>query len=411
MAALGANARSASRVLAVTPTAVKRAAIEAAADALAVGRDDILQANADDMTRARAAKLNDAMLDRLALDGARVDAMVTGMREVAALDDPVGRALGDWSRPNGLRIERVSVPIGVIAIIYESRPNVTADAGALCLMSGNAAILRAGSESFLSSNAIAACLRRGLSTAGLPEDCVQLVPTKDRAAVGILLTMDEDVDIIVPRGGRSLIECVKEESRIPVLAHLDGICHVYVHASADADKARDVTFNAKMRRTGICGAAETLLIDRAALAMLPAILAPLHAAGCEVRGDAEVCAIDPAASAASAVDWDTEYLDAIISVAVVASLEDAIRHVNLHGSHHTDAIISEDQASAARFLDEVDSAIVLHNASTQFADGGEFGMGAEIGISNGKLHARGPVGVEQLTTYKYKVHGAGQVRP
>ena len=411
MAALGANARSASRVLAVTPTAVKRAAIEAAADALAVGRDDILQANADDMTRARAAKLNDAMLDRLALDGARVDAMVTGMREVAALDDPVGRALGDWSRPNGLRIERVSVPIGVIAIIYESRPNVTADAGALCLMSGNAAILRAGSESFLSSNAIAACLRRGLSTAGLPEDCVQLVPTKDRAAVGILLTMDEDVDIIVPRGGRSLIERVKEESRIPVLAHLDGICHVYVHASADADKARDVTFNAKMRRTGICGAAETLLIDRAALAMLPAILAPLHAAGCEVRGDAEVCAIDPAASAASAVDWDTEFLDAIISVAVVASLEDAIRHVNLHGSHHTDAIISEDQASAARFLDEVDSAIVLHNASTQFADGGEFGMGAEIGISNGKLHARGPVGVEQLTTYKYKVHGAGQVRP
>ena len=411
MAALGANARSASRVLAVTPTAVKRAAIEAAADALAVGRDDILQANADDMTRARAAKLNDAMLDRLALDGARVDAMVTGMREVAALDDPVGRALGDWSRPNGLRIERVSVPIGVIAIIYESRPNVTADAGALCLMSGNAAILRAGSESFLSSNAIAACLRRGLSTAGLPEDCVQLVPTKDRAAVGILLTMDEDVDIIVPRGGRSLIERVKEESRIPVLAHLDGICHVYVHASADADKARDVTFNAKMRRTGICGAAESLLIDRAALAMLPAILAPLHAAGCEVRGDAEVCAIDPAASAASAVDWDTEFLDAIISVAVVASLEDAIRHVNLHGSHHTDAIISEDQASAARFLDEVDSAIVLHNASTQFADGGEFGMGAEIGISNGKLHARGPVGVEQLTTYKYKVHGAGQVRP
>ena len=411
MAALGANARAAARVLAVTPTAAKRAAIEAAADALAAGRDDILQANAEDMTAARAAQLNDAMLDRLALDSARVEAMVTGMREVAALDDPVGRALGDWSRPNGLRIERVSVPIGVIAIIYESRPNVTADAGALCLMSGNAAILRAGSESFLSSNAIAACLRRGLGTAGLPEGCVQLVPTKDRAAVGILLTMDEDVDVIVPRGGRSLIERVKEESRIPVLAHLDGICHVYVHAAADADKARDVTFNAKMRRTGICGAAETLLIDRAALAMLPAILAPLHEAGCEVRGDAEVCALDSAAVAASAMDWDTEYLDAIISVAVVASPEDAIRHVNLHGSHHTDAIISEDQAAAARFLDEVDSAIVLHNASTQFADGGEFGMGAEIGISNGKLHARGPVGVEQLTTYKYKVHGAGQVRP
>ena len=411
MAALGGNARSASRVLAVTPTAIKRAAIEAAADALAAAHDDILQANAKDMAEARAAKLNDAMLDRLALDGARVAAMVAGMREVAALDDPVGRALADWSRPNGLRIERVSVPLGVIGIIYESRPNVTADAGALCLMSGNAAILRCGSESFLTSHAIAACLRRGLSSAGLPQDCVQLVPTKERAAVGILLAMDEDVDIIVPRGGRSLIERVKEESRIPVLAHLDGICHVYVHTAADADKARDVTFNAKMRRTGICGAAETLLIDRAALALLPAILAPLHEAGCEVRGDAEVCALDSAAVAASAVDWDSEYLDAIISVAVVASLEDAIRHVNLHGSHHTDAIISEDQAAAARFLDEVDSAIVMHNASTQFADGGEFGMGAEIGISNGKLHARGPVGVEQLTTYKYKVHGAGQVRP
>ncbi|MDA0228874.1 MAG: glutamate-5-semialdehyde dehydrogenase [Proteobacteria bacterium] len=411
MAALGTNARAAGRVLAITPTAAKRAAIEAAADALAAGRNVIIQANAEDMNQARAAQLNAAMLDRLALDDARVDAMVTGLREVAALDDPVGRALGDWSRPNGLRIERVSVPIGVIGIIYESRPNVTADAGALCLMSGNAAILRAGSESSRSSHAIAACLRHGLSAAGLPQDCIQLVPTNDRAAVGILLAMDEDVDIIVPRGGRSLIERVKEESRIPVLAHLDGICHVYVHAAADADKARDVTFNAKMRRTGICGAAETLLIDRAALAMLPAILAPLHEAGCEVRGDAEVCALDSAAVAASAVDWDTEYLDAIISVAVVASLEDAIRHVNLHGSHHTDAIISEDQAAAARFLDEVDSAIVVHNASTQFADGGEFGMGAEIGISNGKLHARGPVGVEQLTTYKYKVHGAGQVRP
>ena len=411
MAALGANARAAAQVLAVTPTAAKHAAIEAAADALAVARDDIIQANAEDMAAARAAQLNDAMLDRLALDTARVDAMVTGMREVAALDEPVGRSLGDWLRPNGLRIERVSVPIGVIGIIYESRPNVTADAGALCLMSGNAAILRAGSESFHSSHAIAACLRRGLSAAGLPENCVQLVPTKDRAAVGILLVMDEDIDVIVPRGGRSLIERVKEESRIPVLAHLDGICHVYVHAAADADRARDVTFNAKMRRTGICGAAETLLIDRAALAMLPTILAPLHETGCEVRGDAEVCALDSAVVAASAVDCDTEYLDAIISVAVVASLEAAIRHVNLHGSHHTDAIISEDQAAAARFLDEVDSAIVMHNTSTQFADGGEFGMGAEIGISNGKLHARGPVGVEQLTTYKYKVHGAGQVRP
>jgi len=411
MAALGANARAAAHVLAATPAATKRAAIEAAADALAAARDDIIAANAEDMAKARAANLNAAMLDRLALDAARVDGMITGLREVAALDDPVGRVLDERTRPNGLRIERVSVPIGVIGIIYESRPNVTADAGALCLMSGNAAILRCGSESFQSSSAIAACLRRGLQAAGLPEDCVQLIPTQDRAAVGILLTMDEDVDVIVPRGGRSLIERVREESRIPVIAHLDGICHVYVHAAADADKAREITLNAKMRRTGICGAAETLLIDRAALAMLPAILAPLHEAGCEVRGDEDVCALDSAAVAASDVDWDTEYLDAIISVRVVGGLEDAIRHVNLHGSQHTDAIVSEDEAAAARFLDEVDSAIVIHNASTQYADGGEFGMGAEIGISNGKLHARGPVGVEQLTTYKYKVHGDGQVRP
>ncbi|MEE8173380.1 MAG: glutamate-5-semialdehyde dehydrogenase [Alphaproteobacteria bacterium] len=411
MAALGANARAAAHVLAATPAAAKRAAIEAVADALAAGRDEIIEANEQDMAKARAAKLNAAMLDRLALDADRVEGMVIGMREVAALSDPVGRILAEWSRPNGLRIERVSVPIGVIGIIYESRPNVTADAGALCLMSGNAAILRCGSESFHSSHAIAACLRRGLQAAGLPENCIQLIPTKNRAAVGILLAMDQDVDVIVPRGGRSLIERVREESRIPVLAHLDGICHVYVHAAADAEKARDITFNAKMRRTGICGAAETMLIDRQALAMLPEILAPLFEADCEVRGDADVCALDSRAVAANEVDWDTEYLDAIISVRVVAGLEDAIRHVNQHGSHHTDAIISENEAAAGRFLDEVDSAIVLHNASTQFADGGEFGMGAEIGISNGKLHARGPVGVEQLTTYKYKIHGSGQVRP
>ncbi len=411
MAALGAHAGAAAHALATTTAAQRRAAIEAAADALAAGCDEILAANAEDMADARAAKLNAAMLDRLALDAGRVDGMVAGMREVAALDDPVGRVLGEWTRPNGLRIQRVSIPIGVIGIIYESRPNVTADAGVLCLMSGNAAILRCGSESFRTSGVIADCLRRGLQAAGLPEDCIQLVPTKERAAVGILLTMDEDVDIIVPRGGRSLIERVKEDSRIPVLAHLDGICHVYVHAAADAEKARDVTHNAKMRRTGICGAAETLLIDRAALAMLPNILALLHEAGCEVRGDAEVCDIDAQAVAASEVDWDTEYLDAIISVGVVDGLDAAIAHVNRHGSHHTDAIISEDGTAAERFLNEVDSAIVVHNASTQYADGGEFGMGAEIGISNGKLHARGPVGVEQLTTYKYKVHGNGQVRP
>ena len=301
--------------------------------------------------------------------------------------------------------------IGVIGIIYESRPNVTADAGVLCLMSGNAAILRCGSESFRTSGAIAECLRRGLQAAELPEDCIQLVPTRERAAVGILLTMDEDVDIIVPRGGRSLIERVKEDSRIPVLAHLDGICHVYVHAAADAGKARDVTLNAKMRRTGICGAVETLLVDRAALDMLPKILSPLHEAGCEVRGDAEVCGVDDRVVEASEVVWDTEYLDAIISVGVVDGLEAAIVHINRHGSHHTDAIITENSAAAERFLNEIDSAIVVHNTSTQFADGGEFGMGAEIGISNGKLHARGPVGVEQLTTYKYKVRGDGQVRP
>jgi glutamate-5-semialdehyde dehydrogenase len=411
MAALGAKARVAARALATASAEARRAAIHAAADALAAGSADILAANAADMADARAADLNAAMLDRLALDDKRVQGMVTGMREVAELDDPVGRVLADWTRPNGLRIQRVSIPIGVIGIIYESRPNVTADAGVLCLMSGNAAILRCGSESFRTSGAIAECLRRGLEAAGLPADGIQLVPTKERAAVGILLAMDEDIDIIVPRGGRSLIERVKEESRIPVLAHLDGICHVYVHGAADAAKARDVTFNAKMRRTGICGATETLLIDRAALDMLPEILAPLHEAGCEVRGDAEVRARDSRAVAASEVDWDTEYLDAIISVAVVDGLDAAIDHINRHGSQHTDAIISEDAAAAERFLNEVDSAIVVHNASTQYADGGEFGMGAEIGISNGKLHARGPVGVEQLTTYKYKVRGNGQVRP
>ncbi len=411
MAELGTNARAAAHVLAVTPAAQKRRAIEAAADALEAARESIITANDKDMAEARAANLNAAMLDRLALDGARVDGMITGLREVAALDDPVGRILDERTRPNGLRIQRVAVPVGVIGIIYESRPNVTADAGALCVMSGNAAILRCGSESFNSSHAIAACLRRGLQAAGLPEDCIQIIPTTDRAAVGILLAMDNDVDIIVPRGGRSLIERVKEDSRIPVMAHLDGICHVYVHAKADPDTARDVAFNAKMRRTGICGAAETLLIDRQALTILPDILAPLFAADCEVRGDAEAAALDSRIVPATEVDWDTEYLDAIISVRVVDGLDQAIQHINLHGSQHTDAILTQDDATAERFLGEVDSAIVVLNASTQYADGGEFGMGAEIGISNGKLHARGPVGVEQLTTYKYKVFGTGQVRP
>ena len=411
MAALGADARAAARALAAASTDTKRRALQTAATSLRDGKAAILEANAKDMAAARSAGLSDALLDRLALDPGRVEAMAAGVEEIGALEDPVGRVLGEWTRPNGLRICRVSVPIGVIGIIYESRPNVTADAGALCLMSGNAAILRGGSESYHASRAIAASLQEALVEAGLPAGCIQLVPTTDRAAVGILLAMDDTVDMIVPRGGRSLIERVREESRIPVMAHLDGICHVYVHAAADPMKARAVTFNAKMRRPGICGAAETLLVDSAMENALPAILEPLFDAGCEVRGDRRVRALDARVVPADDADWETEYLDAIISVGLVDGLDAAIAHINEHGSHHTDAIITEDGAVAERFMEAVDSGIVLHNASTQFADGGEFGMGAEIGISTGKLHARGPVGVEQLTTYKYKVYGNGQVRP
>ena len=411
MAALGADARAAAQALAASSAETRRRALKAAAAAI---RDDgaaILEANAADMAAARESGLSSALLDRLALDPGRVEAMAAGVEQVAALDDPLGRLLGEWERPNGLRIRRVSVPIGVIGIIYESRPNVTADAGALCLMSGNAAILRGGSESYHSSRAIAGALQSALVETGLPAGCIQLVPTTDRAAVGILLTMDDALDLIVPRGGRSLIERVLAESRVPVMAHLDGNCHVYVHAAADPEKARDVTFNAKMRRTGICGAAETLLVDAAVADAVPAILAPLFEAGCEVRGDARVQALDARVVPVADADWGTEFLDAIISVGMVDGLDAAIAHVNEHGSHHTDAIITEDGEAAERFMEAVDSGIVLHNASTQFADGGEFGMGAEIGISTGKLHARGPVGVEQLTTYKYKVYGTGQVRP
>ena len=411
MAALGAGARAAAQALAASSAETRRRALRAAAAALRARAAAILEANALDMAAARERELSGALLDRLALDSGRVEAMAAGVEQVAALDDPVGRLLGEWERPNGLRICRVSVPIGVIGIIYESRPNVTADAGALCLMSGNAAILRGGSESWHSSRAIAAALRAALAEAGLPAGCIQLVPTTDRAAVGILLAMDDALDLIVPRGGRSLIERVRDESRVPVMAHLDGVCHVYVHAAADPATARDVTFNAKMRRTGICGAAETLLVDSAMADALPAILEPLFAAGCEVRGDERARALDSRVVPADAADWGTEYLDAIISVGVVDGLDAAIAHVNEHGSHHTDSIITEDESAAERFMEAVDSGIVLHNASTQFADGGEFGMGAEIGISTGKLHARGPVGVEQLTTYKYKVYGNGQVRP
>ena len=411
MAALGADARAAAQALAATSAEARRGALRAAAVAIRDEEAAILEANAADMEAARKSGLSNALLDRLALDPGRVEAMAAGVEQVAALEDPLGRLLGEWERPNGLRIRRVSVPIGVIGIIYESRPNVTVDAGALCLMAGNAAILRGGSESYHSSRAIAAALRAALVETGLPAGCIQLVPTTDRAAVGILLTMDDVLDLIVPRGGRSLIERVLAESRVPVMAHLDGNCHVYVHAAADPEKACAVTFNAKMRRTGICGAAETLLVDAAMEDALPAILEPLFEAGCEVRGDARVQALDGRVVPAADADWGTEYLDAIISVGLVDGLDAAIAHVNEHGSHHTDAIITEDAAAAERFMERVDSGIVLHNASTQFADGGEFGMGAEIGISTGKLHARGPVGVEQLTTYKYKVYGTGQVRP
>jgi glutamate-5-semialdehyde dehydrogenase len=352
------------------------------------------------------------MLDRLALDERRVEAMARGLETIAGLPDPVGAEIARWRRPNGLDIARVRVPLGVVGIIYESRPNVTADAGGLCLKAGNAALLRGGSESLHSSSAILAALREGLTAAGLPEAAIQLVPTRDRAAVGLMLRMSEHIDVIVPRGGKSLIERVQKESRIPVLAHLDGNCHVYLHEAADCDMAVRVAVNAKLRRTGICGAAETLLCDRAAAArLLPPVLDALIAGGCEIRGDAAVRALEPRARPASEADWRTEYLDAILAVRVVDGLDDAIRHIETYGSHHTDSIVTEDARAADRFLAEVDSAIVLHNASTQFADGGEFGMGAEIGIATGRLHARGPVGAEQLTTYKYVVRGTGQCRP
>jgi glutamate-5-semialdehyde dehydrogenase len=352
------------------------------------------------------------MLDRLELTEKGIEAMARGLEAVAHLPDPVGTELARWTQPNGLDIARVRVPLGVIGIIYESRPNVTADAGALCLRAGNAVILRGGSESLQSSRIIADCLRRGIAAAGLPENAVQLVPTRERAAVTLMLHMVDLIDVIVPRGGRSLIEHVQRESRIPVIAHLDGVCHTYVDRAADLAMARRVVLNAKMRRTGVCGATETLVVDRAVAAThLPPILADLHAAGCEIRGDAETQALDPRAIPATEADWSTEYLDAIVAVRVVDGVAGAIAHVNRFGSHHTDAIITEDAAAAQRFLDEVESAIVLVNASTQFADGGEFGMGAEIGISTGRLPPRGPVGAEQLTSYKYVVRGSGQVRP
>ena len=412
MAKIGAAARQAAGPMAAASTDTKNRALTVAAQGLRSSHAEILAANAQDVDAAKAKGLSAAMIDRLVLTEARIEAMAQGLVEIAALEDPVGKVMAEWDRPNGLRIARVRVPLGVIGVIYESRPNVTADAGALCLKAGNPVILRGGSESFHSSHAIFQALQAGVAAAGLPPGALQLVPTRDRAAVGEMLAMSESIDVIVPRGGRSLIERVQRDSRVPVFAHLEGICHVYVHAAADKEMARDLVVNAKMRRTGICGAAETLLVDRAVRdSHLPMILDALAEAGCEVRGDQETQALDSQAVAATEEDWRTEYLEPILAVRVVDGLDQAIEHVNTYGSHHTEAIVTGDDAAAAKFLAEVDSAIVLHNASTQFADGGEFGMGAEIGISTGRLHARGPVGVEQLTTYKYVVHGAGQTRP
>jgi glutamate-5-semialdehyde dehydrogenase len=411
MLSLGRAAKAAAAKLAMAPREKKDLALKAMAAEIRVQAPKILAANEKDMASARARGLSDALLDRLLLDHKRIEGMAKGLEEVALLPDPVGRNLGAWDRPNGLKIERLSVPLGVIGIIYESRPNVTADAAGLCLKSGNAAILRGGSESAHSAAAILDCLQEGLCAAGLPKAAVQRLPTTDRAAVGIMLGLTEYIDLIIPRGGKGLIERVANESRIPVLKHLDGICHTYVDRAADPEMARKIVLNAKMRRTGICGATETLLIDRPALAFARPILDDLIKAGCEVRGDAEIQSLDKRVMAATPEDWDTEYLDAIISVKVVDGVGEAIQHIGRHSSHHTEAIVTADEAAATRFLNEIDSGIVIWNSSTQFADGGEFGMGAEIGISTGKLHARGPVGAEQLTSYKYVVRGSGQVRP
>jgi glutamate-5-semialdehyde dehydrogenase len=412
MQQMGRDAVSACERLALASSATKDRALTAAAAAVRAQAAAILAANAEDMREAQASALGAAMLDRLQLDDRRVEAVARGLDEIVALPDPVGGVIAAWTRPNGLRISRVRVPLGVIGIIYESRPNVTADAGALCLKSGNASILRGGSESRRSSAAIHACLLQGLQAAGLPAAAIQLVPTSDRAAVGEMLGgMQAFIDVLVPRGGKSLVARVQAEARVPVIGHLEGNCHVYVDGEADLAMARRITVNAKMRRTGICGAAETLLVDRACAAThLAPLLADLIAAGCEVRGDASVQASDARVLPASEADWFTEYLDAIIAVRVVDGVDEAIAHIARYGSSHTDAIVTGNEATAERFLARVDSAIVLHNASTQFADGGEFGMGAEIGISTDRFHARGPVGVEQLTSYKYQVQGTGQVR-
>lgn len=411
MEQIGAQARTASNSLSLASTAQKNLALTAAATTLSSRTMQILDANSKDIKFGIQKGLSNAMIDRLLLDEDRIEAIAAGLNAIAALPDPIGNELARWDRPNGLNICRVRVPLGVIGVVYESRPNVTADAGALCLKAGNAVILRGGSESFHSNTAIHACLVEGLKAAELPEHAIQLVPTRDRAAVGRMLTMSGVIDIIVPRGGRSLVKRVQNESRVPVFAHLEGICHVYIHSEADPDKALAVTLNAKMRRTGICGAAETLLIDKAATPMLPAILDALIAAGCEIRGDDGVLALDDRAKPASKDDWHTEYLEPILSVKIVDDIDSAIAHIAKCSSGHTESIVTENTEAAERFLKEVDSAIVMHNTSTQFADGGEFGMGAEIGIATGRIHARGPVGLEQLTSFKYQVRGSGQTRP
>ena len=411
MLALGHEARKAAKALALAATAQKNAALVAMATAIRNAAPAIAAANALDLDAAKSRDLKASFLDRLTLTPARIAAMAQGLEDIARLADPVGEVLSKWVRPNGMEISRVRVPIGVIGIIYESRPNVTADAGALCMKSGNAAILRGGSDGFHSATAIAACLQRGLVAAGLPATAIQMVPTSDRGSVGLMLKgLGGTIDLIVPRGGKNLVARVQSEARVPVFSHLEGICHVYVDKAADPEMAKRIVLNAKMRRTGICGAAETILIDRAGLANLQPVISALIDAGCEVRGDGETQAADRRVKPASEADWSTEYLDAIVSLRVVDGVGAAIGHIARYGSQHTDSIVTEDAATAERFLNEVDSAIVLHNASTQFADGGEFGFGAEIGIATGKLHARGPVGLEQLTTFKYQVRGSGQVR-
>jgi glutamate-5-semialdehyde dehydrogenase len=409
---VGRQAVEASRHLARASAELKNNALKSAASCIRQNAGDIIDQNKIDMAAGREKNLTSALLDRLELNESRIESMASGLDAIAELRDPVGEVITSWERPNGLRIERVRMPLGVIGVIYESRPNVTADAAALCLKSGNACILRGGSESFHSSQAILTQLHTGLRDAGLPQDCIQMVPTTDRAAVGKMLTMTDAIDVIVPRGGQSLTERVMRESRVPTFLHLTGLCHTYIHSSADPEKARKVTVNAKMRRTGICGATETILVDRVVAAdMLPLIISELNKLGCEVRGDEVVQALSSSVVPATDQDWDTEYLDAIVSVRAVDGIDAAISHINQHGSQHTDAIIAEDQQAAEYFMDSLSSAIVMHNASTQFADGGEFGMGAEIGIATGKMHARGPVGVEQLTTFKYKVRGGGTTRP